>query len=111
MTHAHCPTQSRHVSLDQTEGQCRGRHNCSDAACPLEKQFDRPRFSRRQVSILPRASSAARITSSRRPGVARTMYRADCSSAITGKSATLPTLSQPGHEPCMWSMMPITVIG
>ena len=46
MNHAYCPTQSRHVSLDQTEGQCRDRHSCSDAACPLEKEFDRPRFSR-----------------------------------------------------------------
>lgn len=46
MNHAYCPTQSRHVSLDHTEGQCRDRHSCSDAACPLEKEFDRPRFSR-----------------------------------------------------------------
>jgi hypothetical protein len=44
MNHAYCPTQSRHVSLDQTEGQCRDRHSCSDAACPLEKEFDRPAF-------------------------------------------------------------------
>jgi hypothetical protein len=36
MNHAHCPLRpsDRHVSLDQTEGQCRDKHSCSDEACP-----------------------------------------------------------------------------
>jgi len=46
MTHAFCPTKSRPVSVDQTEGQCRDQHRCGDEACPLEKEFGRPRFSR-----------------------------------------------------------------
>lgn len=46
MTHAYCPTHNTHVNLDQTEGQCRERHNCNDDACPLEKEFDRPRFAK-----------------------------------------------------------------
>ncbi len=44
--YAYCETHARHVPLDQTEGQCRERHNCSDAACPLEKELGRPRFGR-----------------------------------------------------------------
>ena len=43
-SHAFCETHSCHDSLDQTEGQCRDQHNCDDGACPLEKQFGRPRF-------------------------------------------------------------------
>lgn len=46
MTHAHCPTKDRFVSLEQTEGQCRDRNQCSDDACPLEKEFGQQRFSR-----------------------------------------------------------------
>ena len=46
MSHAYCPTQTRHVSLDQTEGQCRERHSCSGDACPLEKNFQPTDFSR-----------------------------------------------------------------
>ncbi|MFN4141516.1 hypothetical protein [Aestuariivirga sp.] len=45
-SHAYCTRQSCYVRLDQTEGQCRDDHNCSDAACPLEKEFGRPRFGR-----------------------------------------------------------------
>ena len=45
-THAFCPTHSVQVNLDQTEGQCREAHNCSDAACPLEKELGRPRFAK-----------------------------------------------------------------
>lgn len=46
MTHAHCPTKDRFVSLEQTEGQCRDRHQCNDDACPLEKEFGQNRFAR-----------------------------------------------------------------
>ena len=45
-SHAYCERQTRHVALDQTEGQCRETHACSDEACPLEKEFGRPRFGR-----------------------------------------------------------------
>jgi hypothetical protein len=44
--HAYCERQDRYVSLEQTEGQCRDRHNCSDAACPLEKELGKKQFSR-----------------------------------------------------------------
>jgi hypothetical protein len=44
--HAHCSTQNRAVSLEQTEGQCRDRHSCSDDACPLASEFQKDRFSR-----------------------------------------------------------------
>jgi hypothetical protein len=43
-SHAFCGTHACHVSLDQTEGQCRDQHSCNDEACPLEKEFGRPRF-------------------------------------------------------------------
>ena len=42
--YARCETRGCHVSLEQTEGQCRDRHNCSDDACPLEKQLGQARF-------------------------------------------------------------------
>ncbi len=42
--YARCETRDRTVSLDQTEGQCRDKHNCSDEACPLEKKFGHQRF-------------------------------------------------------------------
>jgi hypothetical protein len=45
-SHAHCPTRGHAVSLDQTEGQCRDKHNCSDEACPLEHQFGQERFAK-----------------------------------------------------------------
>ena len=45
-SHAYCERQSCHVPIDQTEGQCRDHHACSDEACPLEKEFGRPRFGR-----------------------------------------------------------------
>jgi hypothetical protein len=44
--HAYCETRDQFVSLEQTEGQCRGRHNCSDGACPLEKELGQNRFGR-----------------------------------------------------------------
>ena len=43
-SYAHCSRQARTVSLEQTEGQCRDQHNCSDEACPLEKEFGQNRF-------------------------------------------------------------------
>ena len=45
-SHAHCATHNSWVSLNQTEGQCRDGHNCTDEACPLEKELGRPRFGR-----------------------------------------------------------------
>lgn len=45
-THAFCARQDRHVSLDQTEGECREQHRCSDEACPLESKFGADRFAR-----------------------------------------------------------------
>lgn len=45
-THAFCDTHNQYVSLNQTEGHCRDEHHCNDEACPLEKQFGRPRFAR-----------------------------------------------------------------
>ncbi len=43
-SYAHCSRQARSVSLEQTEGQCRDQHNCSDEACPLEREFGQNRF-------------------------------------------------------------------
>ena len=45
-THAFCETHSCYVPLNQTEGQCRDQHRCTDEACPLEQQLGRPRFGR-----------------------------------------------------------------
>lgn len=45
-SHAYCSRQSRHVSLDQAEGECRDQHSCSDEACPLENKFGADRFAR-----------------------------------------------------------------
>ncbi len=44
--HAYCESKDCFVSLEQTEGQCRDRHRCSDAACPLEKELGQNRFNR-----------------------------------------------------------------
>jgi hypothetical protein len=41
---ARCSKQNRSVSLEQTEGQCRDRNNCSDDACPLAGEFGKDRF-------------------------------------------------------------------
>jgi hypothetical protein len=40
----YCARVECNVSLEQTEGQCRSRHNCSDDACPLEPQFVQAKF-------------------------------------------------------------------
>lgn len=42
--YAHCDRKNGHVSLEQTEGQCRDKQNCDDAACPLEHEFGHNRF-------------------------------------------------------------------
>ena len=44
--YARCETRDSFVSLKQTEGQCRDKHNCSDEACPLESKFGQERFGR-----------------------------------------------------------------
>ena len=41
----YCPNARRNVSLEQTEGQCRERHNCADGACPLEAELGPSQFS------------------------------------------------------------------
>lgn len=41
-----CPRIGRGVSLEQTEGQCRERHNCSDDECPLAEELGQNRFNR-----------------------------------------------------------------
>ena len=43
-SHAYCTTHSCYVPLNQTEGQCREQHSCSDDACPLEKELGHSRF-------------------------------------------------------------------
>jgi hypothetical protein len=36
----HCPRMNTYVSLDQTEAECRERHNCEKAGrCPLEEEL------------------------------------------------------------------------
>lgn len=42
----YCPTAKEAVSLDQSEGQCRARHDCGPGACPLEHEFYDDRFAR-----------------------------------------------------------------
>ena len=42
--HARCSKRDTFVSLEQTEGQCRDKHYCSDDACPLEGEFGQNRF-------------------------------------------------------------------
>jgi len=41
-----CPKQGCYVSLEQTEGECRERHHCSDEACPLAEQLGQNNFAR-----------------------------------------------------------------
>ncbi len=40
----YCLLAERDVSLQQTEGQCRGEHRCGDHACPLEARFIQARY-------------------------------------------------------------------
>jgi hypothetical protein len=43
--YARCNKKNCYVSLEQTEGQCREKHACSDDACPLESELGQNRFS------------------------------------------------------------------
>jgi hypothetical protein len=46
-----CEKAKRYVSLEQTEGECRERHNCAEDACPLENEFGQNNF-RRALEVL-----------------------------------------------------------
>jgi hypothetical protein len=48
----YCKNARRNVSLEQSEGQCRERHNCADGPCPLEK-FKEGRFSKALALLMP----------------------------------------------------------
>lgn len=39
-----CGFLGKNVSMALTEGQCRGRHNCGHADCPLAARFSQPSF-------------------------------------------------------------------
>ncbi len=49
----YCPNAERNVSLEQTEGQCRERHNCADGACPLEAEFAESNRSKAYDFLVP----------------------------------------------------------
>ena len=49
----YCKNAKRNVSLEQTEGQCRARHNCADGSCPLESEFRESGFSRALALLMP----------------------------------------------------------
>ena len=49
----YCPNAKRNVSLEQTEGQCRERHNCADGACPLESEFGQSHSSKAYDLLMP----------------------------------------------------------
>ncbi len=48
-----CKNAKRNVSLEQTEGQCRERHNCGDGPCLLESELGQSRFSRALAFLMP----------------------------------------------------------
>jgi hypothetical protein len=48
-----CKNAKRNVSLEQTEGQCRERHNCGDGPCPLESELGQSRFSKALAFLMP----------------------------------------------------------
>lgn len=48
---AWCSRKDQFVSVEQTEGQCRDRHQCNDEACPLESEFGQGRFARALNSL------------------------------------------------------------
>jgi hypothetical protein len=52
-SYIHCSKAGCGVSLEQTEGQCRQKHNCGEDRCPLEGQFGQPTFARALEHILP----------------------------------------------------------
>ena len=47
----YCTKVNHAVSLDQSEGQCRGRHDCGPGACPLEHEFRDDRFARSLAAL------------------------------------------------------------
>jgi hypothetical protein len=49
----YCPSAKRNVSVEQTEGQCRERHNCADGACPLEAEFGQSHSSKAYDFLMP----------------------------------------------------------
>lgn len=49
----YCKNAKRNVSLEQTEGQCRERHNCGDGPCPLESEFKQSHFMRLFALMMP----------------------------------------------------------
>jgi hypothetical protein len=49
----YCKDAKRNVSLEQTEGQCRERHNCGKGPCPLESEFRQNQFSRILALLMP----------------------------------------------------------
>lgn len=49
----YCERAKRNISLEQTEGQCRERHNCDGDVCPLESELGQNRFSRAFAHLIP----------------------------------------------------------
>ncbi len=49
----YCKNAERSVSLEQSEGQCRARHNCGDGPCPLETEFKEGQFSKALALLMP----------------------------------------------------------
>ena len=49
----YCEIAKRNILLEQTEGQCRERHNCGDNPCPLESELGQDRFSRALAFLIP----------------------------------------------------------
>ena len=56
-SYCHCATRGIAVSLEQTEGQCRERHNCGDDPCPLEQEFGQDRYNRALNLLVPNLRS------------------------------------------------------
>jgi hypothetical protein len=52
----HCPRMKTYVSLDQTEAQCRERHNCEKAGkCPLEDELGQSSLERTLAALAKEA--------------------------------------------------------
>lgn len=49
----YCNNAKRNVSLEQTEGQCRERHNCGEGPCPLVSDLGQGRFSKTLAFLMP----------------------------------------------------------
>ncbi|MGQ0484389.1 MAG: hypothetical protein ACT4SY_03420 [Hyphomicrobiales bacterium] len=63
----YCPTVKYPVSLDQTEGKCRGKHDCGPGACPLEHEFRDDRFARSLAALSAGIGSLWTTPKGRRP--------------------------------------------